>query len=170
MAPYAAGDDSDDEMDESKLVDFSKLMCLLCKRQFNSKETLQKHQQLSDLHKNNLEAMRKTKANKRNATAALRAGMNMGDASSQLQYRDRAKERREKCGSTAPPPDTRGKAQYQTPTYAIIFLLFSEITHEYFMIIFVSDLSQRHLPHKSWVRTTSEIVCCRRWVGTRDRA
>ena len=116
MAPYAAGDDSDDEMDESKLVDFSKLMCLLCKRQFNSKETLQKHQQLSDLHKNNLEAMRKTKANKRNATAALRAGMNMGDASSQLQYRDRAKERREKFGSTAPPPDTRGKAQYQAPT------------------------------------------------------
>ena len=128
VAPYAAGDDSDDEMDESKLVDFSKLMCLLCKRQFNSKETLQKHQQLSDLHKNNLEAMRKTKANKRNATAALRAGMNMGDASSQLQYRDRAKERREKFGSTAPPPDTRGKAQYQTPTYAIIFLLFS-VTH-----------------------------------------
>ena len=113
VASYSGGDDSDgdDTFDESKLVDFTKLMCLLCKRQFNSRETLQKHQQMSDLHKNNMETLRKSKSNKRNASAALRAGMNSnsGDTSlpavstHQLQYRDRAKERREKFGSTAPP-------------------------------------------------------------------
>ena len=52
------GGDSDDEedpgadpLDESKLVDWTKLACLLCKRQFPHKDTLQKHQQMSDLHK-----------------------------------------------------------------------------------------------------------------------
>ena len=51
------GSDSDgDAPDEKKLaemlenlVDWSKLACLLCKRQFNNKETLVKHQQMSDL-------------------------------------------------------------------------------------------------------------------------
>ena len=55
------GGDSDDEeggaeedsgiLDESKLTDWNKLACLLCKRQFQTKEILIKHQQMSDLHK-----------------------------------------------------------------------------------------------------------------------
>ena len=36
---------------EERLTDWSKLACLLCKRQFPAKETLLKHQQMSDLHK-----------------------------------------------------------------------------------------------------------------------
>lgn len=36
---------------EAKMTDWNKLTCLLCKRMFNSKDMLQKHQQLSDLHK-----------------------------------------------------------------------------------------------------------------------
>ena len=43
----------------SSLTDWSKLICLLCKRQFPSKEVLVKHQQFSDLHKQNLEALKK---------------------------------------------------------------------------------------------------------------
>ncbi len=39
------------EIDEEKLLDFTKMACLLCKRQFPSKEALLRHQQLSDLHK-----------------------------------------------------------------------------------------------------------------------
>lgn len=39
------------ENDEDKLTDWSKLACLLCRRQFPNKEVLIKHQQLSDLHK-----------------------------------------------------------------------------------------------------------------------
>ena len=52
------GGDSDEEedpgvdpLDESKLLDWDKLACLLCKRQFPNKETLQKHQTMSGLHK-----------------------------------------------------------------------------------------------------------------------
>lgn len=36
---------------EMKLTDFEKLLCLLCKRQFVSREQLMKHQQVSELHK-----------------------------------------------------------------------------------------------------------------------
>ncbi|KAM3849088.1 RNA-binding protein 6 isoform 2-T3 [Vipera latastei] len=43
------------ESDEDKLTDWNKLACLLCRRQFPNKEVLIKHQQLSNLHKQNLE-------------------------------------------------------------------------------------------------------------------
>ena len=36
---------------EEKMTDWPKLTCLLCKRLFNSREVLLKHQQLSELHK-----------------------------------------------------------------------------------------------------------------------
>ncbi|XP_029455495.1 RNA-binding protein 6 isoform X2 [Rhinatrema bivittatum] len=42
------------ESDEDKLTDWSKLACLLCRRQFPTKEGLVRHQQLSDLHKQNM--------------------------------------------------------------------------------------------------------------------
>ena len=37
--------------EEEKLIDHDRLACMLCKRQFNSRELLSKHQQLSSLHK-----------------------------------------------------------------------------------------------------------------------
>lgn len=112
------GGDSDDEeggaeedsgiLDESKLTDWNKLACLLCKRQFQTKEILIKHQQMSDLHKQNLENLIKAKAS---------AG---GSDSGQFQYRDRAKERRDKYG-IPPPPEPRQKrpdlpVPYEQPT------------------------------------------------------
>uniref|UniRef100_A0A6I8PWX5 RNA-binding protein 6-like n=1 Tax=Xenopus tropicalis TaxID=8364 RepID=A0A6I8PWX5_XENTR len=39
---------------QEKLTDWTKIACLLCRRQFPNKEALIKHQQLSDLHKQNL--------------------------------------------------------------------------------------------------------------------
>ena len=52
------GGDSEEEededgglLDENKLLDMSKMACLLCKRQFPNKEALTRHTQLSDLHK-----------------------------------------------------------------------------------------------------------------------
>jgi len=36
---------------QEKMTDWPKLTCLLCKRLFNSRDMLLKHQQLSDLHK-----------------------------------------------------------------------------------------------------------------------
>lgn len=52
--------DSDDEGGqkderEGRMTDWVKLACLLCRRQFPSKEALIRHQQLSELHKQNLE-------------------------------------------------------------------------------------------------------------------
>ncbi|XP_014667630.1 PREDICTED: RNA-binding protein 5-like [Priapulus caudatus] len=38
---------------EAKITDWDKLACLLCRRQFSSKEMLLRHQQMSDLHKQN---------------------------------------------------------------------------------------------------------------------
>lgn len=43
---------------EDRITDWSKLACLLCQRQFPSKEALIRHQQLSELHKQNLEQKR----------------------------------------------------------------------------------------------------------------
>lgn len=36
---------------QQNLTDWTKLACLLCRRQFPNKEALVRHQQLSDLHK-----------------------------------------------------------------------------------------------------------------------
>lgn len=53
---YSAESDSEDEggdkdEKEGKMTDWAKLACLLCRRQFPSKEALIRHQQLSELHK-----------------------------------------------------------------------------------------------------------------------
>ncbi|KAM6976894.1 RNA-binding protein 10 [Aplochiton taeniatus] len=47
------GGDKEDK--EDRMTDWAKLACLLCRRQFPSKEALLRHQQLSELHKQNLE-------------------------------------------------------------------------------------------------------------------
>uniref|UniRef100_A0A3B3BVP2 RNA binding motif protein 5 n=1 Tax=Oryzias melastigma TaxID=30732 RepID=A0A3B3BVP2_ORYME len=47
--------------EEEKLTDWKKLLCLLCRRQFPTKEALLRHQQLSDLHKQNLEIQKRSK-------------------------------------------------------------------------------------------------------------
>lgn len=101
-ALVAYGSDSDsDGVDERKtaelmesLVDWTKLACLLCKRQFSNRETLTKHQQLSDLHKQNLEAWKR-----QNATVV---------------YRDRAKERRQKFGDSDPSPQRAKQVSYHS--------------------------------------------------------
>ncbi|CAF3563933.1 unnamed protein product [Adineta steineri] len=65
---------------EEKLVDWNKLTCNLCQRQFDTRDILEKHLQQSNLHKENL----------------AKAGI---VRSQPLFYRDRAKERREKFGT-----------------------------------------------------------------------
>ncbi|XP_005096261.1 RNA-binding protein 5 [Aplysia californica] len=107
VASYGGDSDSGDEedsyapVDESKLVDWTKLACLLCKRQFQSKEILSKHTQVSQLHKQNLESLSKSREN---------AG------TVKLEYRDRAKERRLKYGAPEPPePRKRKEAEFEEP-------------------------------------------------------
>ncbi|KAM9343499.1 RNA-binding protein 10 isoform 2-T2 [Pholidichthys leucotaenia] len=57
---YSGETDSEEEgtekdEKEGRMTDWVKLACLLCRRQFPSKEALIRHQQLSELHKQNLE-------------------------------------------------------------------------------------------------------------------
>uniref|UniRef100_A0A8C5C8A1 C2H2-type domain-containing protein n=1 Tax=Gadus morhua TaxID=8049 RepID=A0A8C5C8A1_GADMO len=54
---------------EDKLTDWKKLACLLCRRQFPNKDALIRHQQLSDLHKQNMEIHLKIKRSKRELEA-----------------------------------------------------------------------------------------------------
>lgn len=49
--PEEGGADPDAADGQDKLTDWKKLACLLCRRQFPNKESLIRHQQLSDLHK-----------------------------------------------------------------------------------------------------------------------
>ncbi|KAG7519628.1 hypothetical protein JOB18_012295 [Solea senegalensis] len=64
LVPAYSGDtDSEEEggdrnENEGRMTDWVKLACLLCRRQFPSKEALIRHQQLSELHKQNLEQRR----------------------------------------------------------------------------------------------------------------
>ncbi|KAM8793679.1 LOW QUALITY PROTEIN: RNA-binding protein 10-like [Eudromia elegans] len=70
--------------------DWRRLACLLCRRRFPSREALLRHQQLSGLHKQNLELQR------RGAPPPPPEGLERGEG--ELRYRDRAAERREKAG------------------------------------------------------------------------
>ncbi|XP_032404888.1 RNA-binding protein 6 isoform X2 [Xiphophorus hellerii] len=81
---YGAG--SDEEVEEDKeeaikstpksqpeekdrLTDWKKMACLLCRRQFPNKDALIRHQQLSDLHKQNMEIHLKIKRSKKELEA-----------------------------------------------------------------------------------------------------
>ncbi|XP_026161816.1 RNA-binding protein 6 isoform X1 [Mastacembelus armatus] len=82
---YAAGSDEEVEEDkeeaakssqgsqsedrEDKLTDWKKMACLLCRRQFPNKDALIRHQQLSDLHKQNMEIHLKIKRSKKELEA-----------------------------------------------------------------------------------------------------
>ncbi|XP_040262841.1 RNA-binding protein 6-like isoform X2 [Bufo bufo] len=46
---------------QEKLTDWSKMICLLCRRQFPNKDALIRHQKLSDLHKQNLAIQEKVR-------------------------------------------------------------------------------------------------------------
>ncbi|XP_073726594.1 RNA-binding protein 5 isoform X1 [Misgurnus anguillicaudatus] len=107
----ADGDDMED-----KLTDWKKMACLLCRRQFPNKEALLRHQQLSDLHKQNLEVMRRSKLSEAELEELERK-------ETEMKYRDRAAERREKYGIPEPPAPKKRKftqpatvVNYEQPT------------------------------------------------------
>ncbi|KFQ03137.1 RNA-binding protein 6, partial [Leptosomus discolor] len=72
-----------------KLTDWNKLACLLCRRQFPNKEVLIKHQQLSNLHKQNLEIHMKIKRSEQEL-AYLEKREREG------RYKDKGNDRRER--------------------------------------------------------------------------
>ncbi|XP_070697611.1 RNA-binding protein 5-like [Pempheris klunzingeri] len=97
--------------EEGKITDWIKMVCLLCRRQFPTKEALLRHQHLSDLHKQNLEIHRRSKLSE----AELEELEEQERNETEMKYRDRAAERREKYG-VADPPAPKKKKFYQPPT------------------------------------------------------
>ncbi|KAL1139064.1 hypothetical protein AAG570_009125 [Ranatra chinensis] len=114
VAAYGQGSDSEEEVDEllqedKQHTDWSKMACLLCKRQFQSKDALIKHQQLSDLHKQNLAAWYRSK------------GIDPDEPQQKSsQYRDRAKERRLKYGEPDKPQPNKLKETYMKAKEATV--------------------------------------------------
>merc|ERR1711983_140566 len=66
-------------LDEQQFTDWSKLACLLCKRQFPSREKLTKHIEKSDLHRSNLESWRAEQTQKQGQQSS-----NLNNASDQI--------------------------------------------------------------------------------------
>ncbi|XP_068568024.1 RNA-binding protein 5-like [Cebidichthys violaceus] len=95
--------------DEGKITDWTKMVCLLCRRQFPAKDALLRHQQLSDLHKQNLEIQRRSKLTEAELEELERK-------ETELKYRDRAAERREKYGVPEPPAPKKKFYKPPTPT------------------------------------------------------
>ncbi|KAG5676628.1 hypothetical protein PVAND_006448 [Polypedilum vanderplanki] len=93
---------------ENDLLDYEKLVCLLCKRGFPSSDVLTKHSKMSNLHKENLQKYKLQ-------NGILDIGSNSsGNNNSSQSYRDRAKERRQKYGEAEPlPPVNRAKERFQ---------------------------------------------------------
>lgn len=92
------------------------MACLLCRRQFPNKEALLRHQQLSELHKQNLEVQRRSKMSESELEELERK-------ETEMKYRDRAAERREKYGIPEPPVPKKKKfveppkpVNYEQPT------------------------------------------------------
>ncbi|XP_030632442.1 RNA-binding protein 10 [Chanos chanos] len=81
---------------EDKLTDWKKMACLLCRRQFPNKDALLRHQQLSDLHKQNMEIHLKIKRSKRELEA--------------LENQEKEMIARESNGS----PETKRRKQHST--------------------------------------------------------
>ncbi|KAI4879602.1 hypothetical protein NFI96_027996, partial [Prochilodus magdalenae] len=111
VAAYS-GDSEPEEIpegdDEDKLTDWKKMACLLCRRQFPNKEALLRHQQLSDLHKQNLEVHRRSRLTEAELEELERK-------ETEMKYRDRAAERREKYGIPEPPAPKKRKFTQPTP-------------------------------------------------------
>ncbi|KAM4821463.1 RNA-binding protein 6 isoform 2-T3 [Thomomys bottae] len=95
------------ENEEDKLTDWNKLACLLCRRQFPNKEVLIKHQQLSDLHKQNLEIHRKIKQSEQEL-AYLERREREG------RFKEKGSDRREKLQSFDSPERKRIKYSRET--------------------------------------------------------
>ncbi|XP_014440689.1 RNA-binding protein 6 isoform X2 [Tupaia chinensis] len=95
------------ENEEDKLTDWNKLACLLCRRQFPNKEVLLKHQQLSDLHKQNLEIHRKIKQSEQEL-AYLERREREG------KFKEKGNDRREKLQSPDSPERKRIKYSRET--------------------------------------------------------
>lgn len=113
VAAYSGDSDNEEELverlesEEEKLADWKKMACLLCRRQFPNKDALVRHQQLSDLHKQNLEIHRKIKQSEQELAYLERRER-------QGKFKERGNDRREKLQPFDSPERKRMKYSRET--------------------------------------------------------
>ncbi|XP_060926648.1 RNA-binding protein 5-like [Limanda limanda] len=81
-------------------------VCLLCQRQFPTKDALLRHEQRSDLHKQNVEIQKRS----------ILSEAEKGRRDAELKYRDRAAERRGRSGAYTAKKEFQPPAHYGKPT------------------------------------------------------
>ena len=114
---------TESDLPQQTFADAAKKCCYLCSRQFKSAAEVNKHERLSDLHRNNLKnADLVSKAETKMARAGASTTLAAEDTS---EYRDRAKERRAAFGAskkislplkkTTSQPETAAADEAQAP-------------------------------------------------------
>ncbi|KAH9441915.1 hypothetical protein Pst134EA_032074 [Puccinia striiformis f. sp. tritici] len=121
-------------IDEDDFSDYDRLTCVLCQRQFKSPEDLQRHNNLSNLHKTNLQNEKARKIGRAKKAASLARKGNLGltlsnpntnsatsnaiegsnsnsNAESTTKYTDRAAARREAFGQPDAPNADKHEAK-----------------------------------------------------------
>ncbi|CEP13444.1 hypothetical protein [Parasitella parasitica] len=94
--------ETEQELAKADYADLSALACLLCQRKFKSKPDLEKHQAISELHKNNLKdpaAVNKAKLK----LQFIQTEQLSRDKEQPVEYRNRAAERRQAYGQPEKP-------------------------------------------------------------------
>ena len=84
----------------------------MCARQFQTREKLQKHNTMSDLHTKNLEEWRSRRGNKDLGSSKMSQDQDQNQDQTSYQYKDRAKERRKKFGKEELPVENKFKDKY----------------------------------------------------------
>lgn len=112
-----------DEAPAKSFADPSRHCCYLCMRQFNTAAEVNKHERLSDLHRNNLKDATKVqrgehKLEKHGVTAEVQsvAAQSMPVDDNRTEYRDRARERRKIHGVVNKKGDTVAASKERSPS------------------------------------------------------
>ncbi|KAL0146150.1 C2H2-type zinc finger transcription factor [Mucor lusitanicus] len=103
---------TEQEMAKSEYADLSAMACLLCQRKFKQKSDLERHQAISELHKNNLKdpvAVNKAKLK----IQFIQTDQQEKEKEQTVEYRNRAAERRQAYGQ----PDKPVLSPPSSPTH-----------------------------------------------------
>ncbi|CAO3635218.1 unnamed protein product [Mucor fragilis] len=104
--------ETEQEMAKSEYADLSAMACLLCQRKFKQKADLERHQAISELHKNNLKdpiAVNKAKLK----IQFIQTDHQEREKEQTIEYRNRAAERRQAYGQ----PDKPVLSPPSSPTH-----------------------------------------------------
>ncbi|XP_054168567.1 RNA-binding protein 5-like isoform X2 [Oppia nitens] len=132
--------------EEKRLIDWEKLACLLCKRQFNTTDLLNKHLEKSDLHKSNLNALKHQLLTEEQIEEMEKNERESG-------YRDRAKERRKKYGLPETPDSSKLKNKYMNERDGKVDT-FQSVSHQKTKAISCDNIGNKMLKAMGWTEGT----------------